>query len=275
MSNLSGPLNEMLAEEIPRVAAKAHRAYKLIPQEDLAQSLWLHALSNAERFEGYYREDSEAAIWTALSRAARRLVREDERYRRAAKAAAAGYAPDDECFYSVGVLRIALPIYLETGMDTPPQSGLNLSGRGGNGTAEDYYAVMVDIGRGLEKLSAYQRNLIIRWFSLPQGDDDEGRWIREAEASTMGITLNAFRQRVDRALASLQYKLGGANPWQGEKRAARRPEGYPLVVPAEQNRGGSYFEPDPRGESSRAEEARAKWKGSWPSTPVNVGVWDK
>jgi hypothetical protein len=275
VTTITGPLSEFLAGEIPRVAARVHRTHPLVPAEDLEQALWLHAIAHAEKLQGLMGEGQDGAVWGELKRAGGKVVKEDDRYRRACKAAAAGYDVDDEHFYSLGMLRNLLVVYYETGLDTPPQSGLSVTGRKGNGTAEDYYVIMIDIDRGLGKLNTYQRGLIERWFGLPQGDDEEGRWVRQAEASTMGLTLEAFRKRVDRALRALQRKLGGTSPWRSERKPARRPEGYPDVVPAEQNRGGNYFEPDPRMFRERAEVASEKWKGSWPSTPVSVGTWDK
>jgi hypothetical protein len=57
------------------------------------------------------------------------------------------------------------------------------------------------------------RRLLETYYGANQEDTDEGRWDREKLASSMGLTADALRHRVHRALQRLQKELGGADPW--------------------------------------------------------------
>lgn len=239
MSNLDGPLSELLSEMIPRVAAKVHRGYAAVPAEDIEQEMWLHALSRPVKMRELYAGGSEGIIWEELRRAGRRACREDERYRRACRALASGYEPEDEQFYSLRVLRILLPRYIDGGVTESAPQGRDQgrTGRSDGSEHGDYLAIMLDMERGLSALKPHQRNLLVRYFTLSQEDSEDGRWLRQQEASSMGLTLEALEMRVHRALVALQRELGGPSPWPRASltfthavASGRTPRGAPSAV---------------------------------------------
>ena len=215
MSELSPGLSELLAGMIPRIAVRVARTYRHVPAEDLEQEMWLHALSTGERLQRFYDAgDRERAIWDEMKRGARKLVKEDERFRRAQKAAAEGYSTLDEQFYTIGMLQALLPLYFEGGVtEEPPKGRASRGAPGGQSEGGNYLAMMIDLDLGLAAVAVGHQRLLERYFRLPQGDDEASRWTRQQEASSMGLTYDALRMRVYRALAALRHELGGANPW--------------------------------------------------------------
>lgn len=213
---LSGPLGELLASMIPRVAAKTHHRYPGVPAEDMEQEMWLRALEIPDELAGYLEAEDERKVWDRLKTAAKRIGREDERFRRAQKAAAAGYSPEDEQFYSIGLLRNLLPLYVDNGVtDAPPRGRTQDGGRSKSDGSEKlgYLAMMIDLDVALKQVSGYHRSLLKSYFALPQGEGGDDVWKRQQMASSMGMTYDALRMRVARALVSLQEELGGASPW--------------------------------------------------------------
>lgn len=219
MTDQLAPASELLAAIIPRLAARLNRRYPGVPAADMEQQLWMSALERAPRIRELAAEGGDAAerkIRDILYRGGRALGREDERYRRAKKAAAAGYSPEDEQFYSQGLLRILLPLYVDNGVtDAPPKGRSQDGGRTPSDGSErlGYLTMMIDIDEALKRLRAHQRNLLLRYFALPQGDTGDELFTRQQMASSMGMTYDALRQRVTRALGSLQQELGGPSPW--------------------------------------------------------------
>jgi len=215
VSELTPLVSEFLSEMIPRVAARVHRDYPLVPAEDLEQEMWLYAFLHGAKLRDLLANSQEGVIWSELRRSAKRIVREDQRYRRAAKAAAEGYSPDDEQFYTIPVLRFLLPYYVDEGVSGSPPQGRDQSRTGHADGAEsgDWMAMMIDVGCALEEIKPSERNLIKKYFGVRQDDTEGGRWDRQALASSMGMTLEALDVAVHRAVAALRDQLGGANPW--------------------------------------------------------------
>lgn len=223
-AQLSGPLAELLADMIPRLAAKAHKWYPGVPAEDFEQECWLRALSKPDKLKRYQSEGSEAYIWQELKRAAVRLGKEDERYRRAQKAASEGYATHDEAFYSTRLLAALLPSLIESEGNVPEAvahavarqryaAGVFISQPFDSEAAEDYMTMLMDISQALDRIKPGERRMLWTYYGVTQEDTDEGRWERHKLASSMGITYEALRQRASRALRSLQDQLGGEDPW--------------------------------------------------------------
>jgi hypothetical protein len=220
---LGGPLTEYLSERIPQIANRKHNAYKYIPAEDYSQAMWLEALTAPDRFQEFFEQDKRGLIYFRLMKAADRLTREDDRYRRAVRAAAAGYSTDDIEFYSPGLLAKLLPALVAADWDVSEAMQRASSGQDAAGVfirsndpfsgAENYLAMLTDITAAWGRLTEGQRRLLAAYYGTRQDDSDDGRWEREKLASSMGLTAEALRQRVYRGLSRLQDELGGADPW--------------------------------------------------------------
>jgi hypothetical protein len=182
----------------------------------MEQEMWLRAVETADQLRELHEAGNERRVWDRMKGAARRIGREDERYRRAQRAGALGYSTDDEQFYSLGLLKALLPLYVDHGVtDTPPRGRSQDSGRAPSDGSETggYLVAMIDIDVAMGRLTPYHRDLLRRYYGLPQGDSGDELFKRQQMASSMGLTYDALRQRVNRALGALQDELGGASPW--------------------------------------------------------------
>jgi hypothetical protein len=222
-SQLSGPLAEHLADRIPKAAKRAHARYRQVPAEDMEQAMWVWSLAHPDKLERLFREGRHGVIWSELRRAGSQAGREDERYRRAVKAAAAGFSLYDLEFYSTGVLARILPALVAADFDAPAAlsnsmtstdaAGIHIRSTDPFGGAENYLVILVDVAAACARLPEGQRRLLRTFYAVSQDDTQDGRWEREKLASSMGLTADALRMRVNRALRRLQDELGGVDPW--------------------------------------------------------------
>lgn len=225
---IPGPLGEWLADRIPTVARMAHRRFRTVPTEDFEQEMWSRAYRRKAQLAKNLRDGNEAYIWRELNAAATRLGKEDDRYRRACKAAQEGYKTIDEQFYSAGLLSIVLPVLAEAEWDVPSAvanashqtdaAGVHISG---NEEAQgNYQVILMDVSNGFAELRRNDQKILEAWFGCGDEDTEQGRWDRQGLASSMGLTYDAFRIRKDRALRKLQRELGGEDPWRKQDREA-------------------------------------------------------
>jgi hypothetical protein len=220
---LSAPLAEFLADRIPNVAKLAHRWAPPVPAEDFEQAMWERSLRRAGHFQNLLASGDHGVIVKELRRECRRVAREDERYRRAIAAAAAGYDVYDIEFYSTGVLAKLLPALVEAEFDVSramekasgatDAAGIHIRSSDPFGGAENYLVILLDVAGAWKRLPEGMRRLLSAYYGANQEDTDEGRWDRERLASSMGLTANALYLRVHRALQRLQDELGGCDPW--------------------------------------------------------------
>jgi hypothetical protein len=212
-TNLSPVAAEALAGIVPQVAGQLHRTYRRLPEDDIAQAMWVRIMERASWFSSQVEAGKTGLAREELRRAGWKACKSDERYERAQKAAAAGYDIEDEQYYSLGLLRALLPAYVDGGIaEEPPRQ------RGGKGSSlkserGDYLAMLCDVSSGMDAVAPHERRTLTEWFALPQGDDSGSRSARSQWSSSHGMTVNAMEQRVTRALRALQKALGGPNPW--------------------------------------------------------------
>ena len=225
---IPGPLGEWLADRIPKVARMAHRRFPTVPMEDFEQEMWLRAFNRKTRLAEFLRKDQEAYIWRELNAAATRLGKEDDRYRRACKAAAEGYRAVDEQFYSTGLLALVLPVLIGADWDVSAAvaSASNQTDSAGvfihgdQSAQGNYQVILMDVCAGFAGLKGGDQRLLEAYYGCGSEETEQGRWDRQGIASTMGLTYEAFRQRAYRALRRLQRELGGEDPWRKQDREA-------------------------------------------------------
>lgn len=227
---VGGPLGEHLADRIPRAAQAGHKRFPCVPAADFEQVMWERVLRDPAKFRKLLADGREGIIWKELSRAATKLGNEDDRYRRAVKAMAAGTQPGvpgyhvaDEEFYSKGMLEHILPVLIEAEFNPAnaieratngtDAAGVRIQTSESGTAAETYMAILIDVTQAFGKLNSYHQNLLKRYYGISQEDTSQGRWERESEASSMGMTLKALQGKVYRAVSLLQVLLGGSSPW--------------------------------------------------------------
>lgn len=228
MDAITGPLGEWLADRVPKVARMAHRRFPMVPLEDFEQEIWARAVLKKLKLAVYLRQENEAYIWRELNAAATKLGKQDDRYRRAAKAAAAGYRNFDEQFYSPRVITAALAVLIRADFDVAvavsqvsraDQSGQFIQSNDPE-RCGDYMVVLMDVCEGYKRLGRADQNTLKAYYDIPPEDTDENRWERHKLASTMGLTYEAFKQKAYRAVRKLQAELGGEDPWRKQDREA-------------------------------------------------------
>lgn len=220
---IGGPLAEFLADRIPKAAKVAHRRFHGVPAEDFEQAMWLRVLAKPAKFRKLFDEAKYGIIWAELRREGTKVGQEDRRYHLAAQAAADGFSPYDIEFYSTRLLGRLLPALVEAEFDTAKAmeraagstdaAGIHIRSSDPFGGAENYLVVLVDVVRAFGKLPEGMQRLLKTYYAVSQADDEQGRWDRDGLASSMGLTGEALRSRVHRALQRLQDELGGTDPW--------------------------------------------------------------
>lgn len=221
---LGGPLAEYLAKHIPIIARHAHLSYSYVPADDYEQTMWLAVLSSPHRFQAPFEEGKHWAVNKRLREAAAKATKEDDRYRRAKRAAAGGYSTDDIEFYSTGLLGKILPALIAADFDVSDAmqrassgtdaAGVHIRSNDPFGGAENYQVMLIDIATAWKRLPEGQRRLLRAYYGVRQDDTEDGRWARQQLASSMGITVDTLYKRANRGLRRLQEELGGENPWQ-------------------------------------------------------------
>jgi hypothetical protein len=221
---LSAPLAEFLADRIPNLAKLAHRWTPEVPAADFEQAMWERSLRKADHLRDLWGQDRPGVIVKELRRECRKVAQEDERYRRALKAAVAGYDVYDIEFYSPGVLAKLLPALVEAEFDVSramvkasagtDAAGIHIRTTDPFGGAENYLVILADVAAAFGRLPEGMQRLLRTYYGANQDDTDEGRWDREKLASSMGLTRHALEERARRARLRLADELGGADPWQ-------------------------------------------------------------
>lgn len=178
------------------VARHVQDTYPDSTLDDLSQQLWLWIVENQAEVLAWDGDEWTARLYRRGFRVCYALARRD-------RAAAFGYEPQDEYFYSLGALRRLLPLYFEE--------------RGPEEDGEFYVPdrdVAVDFEGAFTQLDGATAALLQYVY---YGDDPEAR--TRALAATEACSLEAAQKRVSRALQRLRTALGGPNPYDHPGRA--------------------------------------------------------
>jgi hypothetical protein len=214
-----------LADRIPKAAREAVRRFPLVSPEDFEQEMWLRATVSNDAFRRDLAEGNEVFVWRKLKDTCHRYGMQDDRDRRARKAAAAGYTTYDEAFYTPQMVGHLLSELIQSEWDLPfamdrATKGLDLTGvrvqSGGDShdSYMDYLALLVDVKAAYDALKPYQQDYLLQWYGIGNDEDDEQhKWDREALAGSMGLSYDAFWQRKNRAVRALLHELGGESPY--------------------------------------------------------------
>lgn len=221
--HFGGPLAEYLVDRIPAIGAQLNRDYSRIPAEDFEQAIWVRALERRDAFSKFFGEGKRWSIDRDLKEAGVKLLKEDDRYVRAQKAAESGYSIDDEQFYTTGMLAKIMPALIEADFNVsaamerasggPDAAGITVRSGDPHGGAEEYMAILIDVSTAYKRLTEGQRRTLRVYYRTDQEDTARGSQERQALAQSMGLTYAGLRSRVYQALLALQKQLGGPSPW--------------------------------------------------------------
>lgn len=187
---------------VGQVSAEIKRQFPQVDREDVAQELWLFMALHPDKVEEWSDQGKrgEQSLAKALRRRGRTWAIQE-------KAAITGYDVEDLYFYSTGLLRELLPEALDrehwgdsgTSSETGKLSPTSRPSEGGNRVA-----MLCDVRSSLEAGSASDKELLWTTFGLGMPEDEH--------ALVLGITVEALRTRVHRAVTRVQKRLGGPKP---------------------------------------------------------------
>jgi DNA-directed RNA polymerase specialized sigma24 family protein len=188
-----------LSRIISYVSAATARAYPQVTREDVAQQLQLHAHDNLSRFFDYMqREDGERIIRSILNQEARKYAIKE-------RAHVTGHSVEDQTWYSPRQIREILPDVFDYADWQSFQAGTSeVRVKPVANATGDRLASIIDVKNALEKMLPEQA----AWLKLHY-HHGEGH---EALAHRAGISQDAARKRLDRAVYALRDQLGGPRP---------------------------------------------------------------
>jgi len=186
---------------VATIAYEYHRKYKMVPCDDIRQQLWLWFLEHPRKitkWETLDPKESTKLFARSLRNAAKDFCQKE-------KAQHAGYRPEDNYYYDKVFLELVLPSVFSGEQMSVADDDINYSynkkiaSEGGN-----WIVITSDINKALAKLTEEQLSILTARYG--NGTDIT------AMALSHGITPDAMRMRLNRAINSLQSRLGGFRP---------------------------------------------------------------
>lgn len=181
-------------EMIQRITSSVRKQFPMVDRDDIYQECWVKYLTLDTTHM------NERMLWSSIRRAAAAWCTKE-------KAQIVGYDVEDLYYYSTAQIRELLPVVLER--EAWVQTGvINDLGKISSGTdpahGNNRLAMIVDVKASLEAGSETDKVLLWTAFGLRLPDQEH--------AESLGITEDALRMRVTRALQRLQNRLGGPRP---------------------------------------------------------------
>lgn len=195
---------EDFADMVQLIAAEYVRKFSIVEAEDLTQELWLWFATHPNKILEWSMLD--APDYSKL--VARSLRNAALKYCSKQKALKAGYRPSDNYYYDAVLVEMFLPNVINESYEVPEAVGdINVSlGKATLSEGNNWLAIRADISKAYDSLpERYQNVLRLRYA------DTDGKAV--AFARVLGISEDAARKRVERAITALIRKLGGWKPY--------------------------------------------------------------
>ncbi len=181
------------------------KRYPMVDREDIVQEIWMWFLTHESKCAEWAElkpKDEAALIGKSINRAALKYCEKE-------KAKAFGYQVSDLFYYDKTTVEIFLPSVVSGDYEIPeglitngdPSARKTKDPSEGNG----WLAMRADISRGFDLLPKHHQEILVHRFI------DESRTYRQL-GDTLGISEDATRKRVDRAIKALINKIGGTRP---------------------------------------------------------------
>ena len=183
------------------IAYEYSRKFHMCDADDIRQELWIWFLTHPNKVQTWSAKDSKESD-KLIARSLRNAAKD---YCQREKARAVGYKVEDNYYYDREVVELLLPAVLRRDLNAPAMTELGftkakkVASEGGN-----WFAMMADIDRALSRLT--QEQLTIIYLRFGDGCDNV------TLSKELGITEDASRMRVNRAVNNLLNFLGGTRP---------------------------------------------------------------
>ena len=183
------------------IAYEYSRKFHMCDADDIRQELWVWFMEHPNKVSTWNlkdHKDSDKLIARSLRNAAKDYCQRE-------KARAVGYKVEDNYYYDREVVELLLPAVLRKDLNAPAMTELGftkakkVASEGGN-----WFAMVADIDRALSRLTQEQLSIIYLRF----GDGCDNITL----SKELGITEDASRMRVNRAVNNLLNFLGGTRP---------------------------------------------------------------
>lgn len=202
---------DRLDDKVQRIATALKRQYPQVQRDDIVQEIYLWALQRPKKIVEYQNkgDDGDKMLHTTLRRAGWAFCAYEQ-------AQIMGYEPEDQFAYSINMLMTILPDVLDRESWLPFVSqgeASEVPSQTDPAHGNTRLAMLCDVSASLEAGSDADKALIFRRFALGE------TWQEMADAD--GVTDEAARRRVVRALERMQRRLGGPKPpeYTGHRRA--------------------------------------------------------
>ena len=183
------------------IAYEYSRKFHMCDADDIRQELWIWFLEHPNKVSTWEAIDVKQSVKLI----ARSLRNDAKDYCQREKARAVGYKVEDNYYYDREVVELLLPSVLRRDLNAPSMTELGftkakkVASEGGN-----WFAMMADIDKALSRLT--QEQLTIVYLRFGDGCDNA------TLATELGISEDASRMRVNRAVNNLLNFLGGSRP---------------------------------------------------------------
>lgn len=190
---------------VAHVSSMLSRRYQMIERSDIEQEIWLWFLTHEEKLAEWAKLDNKSEIKLVSKSTQRAGLKFCEKE----KARVVGYDLADLHYYDKATVEMFLPYILSDDYQIPPElTPTNLDSRVTKDPSEGngWLAMWSDISKGFDLLGEDHQNILRQRFL------NESITYREVGLK-FGISEEAARKRVDRAITTLINKIGGQSPW--------------------------------------------------------------
>ena len=183
------------------IAYEFSRKYQMCDTDDIRQELWIWFLEHPNKVKVWEAIDDKQSI-KLIAKSLRNAAKD---YCQKQKANAVGYRVEDNYYYDKELVEALLPSVIRKDLSAPALTDLSfvatkkVASEGGN-----WFAMMSDIDHAMAKLTVEQKSIIFLRF----GDGCDNKTF----SIELGISEDAARMRVNRAINNLVNKLGGSKP---------------------------------------------------------------
>jgi DNA-directed RNA polymerase specialized sigma24 family protein len=187
------------ADMVQLISNEFARRFTVVEVEDLKQELWLWFATHPNKvleWSMLEQQDYDKLVAKSLRNAALKYCMKE-------KAIKAGYRVSDNYFYDSVMVEMFLPNIINESYEVPEAiTDLNVSlGKSDLSEGNNWIAIRADISKAYESISERYQNVL----RLKYSEKDFGR--------VLGISDDAARKRVERAINALIRKIGGWRPY--------------------------------------------------------------
>lgn len=185
-------------------AYKTARRYAgFVDADDLVQEGWVWILEHPKNMKAH-QENEETAL--AAYRLGQDLWTVMESYARRQKAAASGYEPEDDIYFSDALINLVLPAVLKDDPTPPVQAGERVANTSDPAEGGTWLATYLDVKQAWEKadLTGVQRDLLEQYYFQEATQHEI--------AEHLGTSQPTVNKRLKSARRKLIDQLGGPQP---------------------------------------------------------------